>query len=103
MSVFTGPVHPATGRGAFAFSWEGLAHDVALGPDDIHHFIHILLAGLLLRCFHHDAEDRLRAGFPDENAASVAQLFGYLLDFGLHVRVRLGGYDGARVKAEAKL
>ena len=82
---------PATGRGAFAFSGEGLAHDVALCPDDLHHFIHVLLAGLLLRGLYHDTEDRLGAGLPDENAASVAQLLGYLLDFGLHIRVRLGG------------
>ena len=81
---------PATERGAFAFSWEGLAHDVALCPDDLHHFIHVLLAGLLLRGLHHDPEDRLGAGLPHENTAGITQLFAYLLDFGLHIRVVLG-------------
>ena len=81
---------PATGRGAFAFSGEGSAHDVALGPDDLHHFVHVLLAGLLLRGLYHDPEDRLRAGLPDENAASVAQLLPYFGHLGLHVRVCLG-------------
>ena len=61
-----------------------------LGPDDLHHFIHVLLAGLLLRGLYHDPEDRLRTGLPHQDAAGVAQLFAYLLDFCLDIRVRLG-------------
>ena len=60
-----------------------------LCPDDLHHFVHILLAGLLLRGLYHDPEDGFGAGLPDEDAAGVAQLLGYLGHLGLDVRVRL--------------
>ena len=51
---------------------------MTLSFDNRYHFIHVLLANILLRGFHHDAEDRLSAGLPYQNAAGVAQLLGNL-------------------------
>ena len=63
---------------------------VAFGADHSHDLVHALAAGVVLRGFHHDAEQRLCAGFAHQNAARVAQLVGHGLHRLLHVRVLPG-------------
>jgi hypothetical protein len=64
---------------------------VALVLDDLHDLRHILLAGIVVRCFHHHAHQRLSAGLTDENTADIAQSLCNGLDCLLHRRVVLRG------------
>ena len=57
---------------------------VALCLDDFHDLGDVLLAGIVIRCFHHHANDRLGTGFADENAAGIAQRLRHDLNCRLH-------------------
>lgn len=48
--------------------------------------------GVVVRCFHHDADDRLGAGLTDQNAAGVTQCLGHGLDRCLHCFIILCGF-----------
>ena len=57
---------------------------VALGADHIHHPVHKFGAKLFGGSLHHDPQHRLCAGFPDQNAARIAQLRRHLVNNSLH-------------------
>ena len=57
---------------------------VPLILNDLHDLRNILLAGIMVRSFHHHAHDRLRAGLAHQNTAGVAQCFCNCLDCNLH-------------------
>ena len=60
---------------------------MALFANHTDHFIHILLAGIVVRCFHHDTDHRLGTGFTHQNATSIAQCFSNFTYRFLHSRV----------------
>ena len=41
--------------------------NVSLGLDDLHDLRDILLAGIMVRCFHHNTNNRLSAGLTNQN------------------------------------
>ena len=51
---------------------------VTLALDDLHDLRDILLAGIMVRCFHHHAHDRLSAGLTHQNTTSITQCLGQL-------------------------
>ena len=52
---------------------------ISLFANHIDHFVNILLAGIMVRGFHHHANDRLSAGLTHQNTAGIAQCFCYYI------------------------
>ena len=52
-------------------------HSNSVAPvlDDLHDLRHILLAGVVVRGFHHYAHQRLRTGLTDKDTTGIAQCF----------------------------
>ena len=53
--------------------------NVALVLDDFHDLRDILLAGIMVRSFHHHADNRLGAGLTHQNTASITRYFCYYI------------------------
>ena len=65
---------------------------ISLFANHVVHFVNILLAGVVIRCFHHHTHQRIDAGFPNKDASGVPQHLCHSLDDSLHLRVILGGF-----------
>ena len=48
---------------------------ISLFANHIDYFVHILLAGIMVRCFHHHTYDRLSTGSTRQNTTSIAKCF----------------------------
>ena len=59
---------------------------MAFAADHIQDCIHILITLFLGFCFHHDTDQRLSTGFPDQNPSGVAQFRGRIGNSGLNIR-----------------
>src|SRR5699024_1785028 len=62
---------------------------ISLFADYIDHFINILLASIMVRCFHHDTHHRFSTGFAHQNTTSIAQCLRNLRHGFLHSRIIL--------------
>lgn len=68
-------------------------HSSSVAPvlDDFHDLRNILLAGVVVRGFHHYAHQRLRTGLADKDTTGIPQRFCHSLDRLLHRQVVLCG------------
>ena len=55
------------------------SNSVAFGLDELHDLRHILLAGIVVRGFHHHADNRLSTRLTHQNTAGIPQCLGYFL------------------------
>ena len=71
------------------FATQPCLHFIALFANHVDYFVHVLLADIMVRCFHHDTDHRLGAGFTHQNTACITQCFCHFLYGFLHNRVIL--------------
>ena len=55
------------------------SNHISLFADYADHFVNKLLAGVMVRRFHHHTHDRLGAGLTNQNTTSIAQSLGYYI------------------------
>lgn len=67
------------------------SNSVASALNGLHDLRYILLAGVVVRSFHHHTHNRLSTRLAHQNTASVTQCLGYGLDRFLHCFVILCG------------
>ena len=62
---------------------------ISLFANHVDHFINILLACIVVRCFHHNTNHRLSAGLTHQNTAGIAQSLSNFRHCFLHCRIIL--------------
>ena len=66
-----------------------LLNAVALAADHAYYMVHIFFAERLTLGFHHDTNQRLGTGFPDQDPAGISQLGGDFGNGGLYIGIVL--------------
>ena len=69
-----------------------LSNSVASALDGLHDLRHILLAGAVVGCFHHDAHDRFGTRLTHENATSALYVLSTLLSI-MTMPLMIGLFD----------